>query len=75
MIRREVQARVIKDGKELQVFIRRVTFTPEGKVDFKEGLKADGNWVVVPEATDYPPECYLPIVFWDKGKARKKEQA
>lgn len=62
----EVVAKVlmdIEDPTKLLVVVRRTILKEDGTVDKKFGLSAGGSWVEVPEATVYPPECFLPITF------------
>lgn len=64
--------KVVKDGRKIRIVVRRVTFTPDQKVAFKEMLTTDAEWVRVPEASRIPDECYLYVDpdmdFWDKEK-------
>ena len=41
--------------------VRKVVFNKDGTVNKKYGLNKDGRWIEVPEATNYPDECYLPV--------------
>lgn len=69
-----VSVKVRKDGGKIQAIVRRVTFTPEGKVDFKEMLRTDGRWDEVPPSRAIPEECFLyvdPMDFVDTGNKSK----
>jgi len=62
----DVVARVLMDMEDptkLLVVVRKTILKEDGNVDKKFGLTDRGDWVEVPEARVYPPECFLPIAF------------
>ena len=60
----KIVAKVKLEPNNPQVIVRKVTLREDGKVEKKEGLSKEGNWIEVPEATIYPDECYLPVEIW-----------
>ncbi len=65
-MRQEIVAKVVMsldDPTKLLVIVRKTIFSEKGTVEKKFGLTDNGDWVEVPEATVYPPECFLSIVF------------
>jgi len=65
-MRQEVVARVvmeIEDPTKLLVVVRKTIIKDNETVDKKFGLSLNGDWVEVPEATVYPPECFLPVSY------------
>ena len=64
ILTQKIVARVRLESDSPQVIVRKAVFKDDGTVDKKYGLARDGDWVEVPEATDYPDKCYLPVALY-----------
>lgn len=63
----KVKMRENPDGPP-EVQVRRWVVADDGKVHYKEFLKPDGTWVIVPELGYIPQECSLPVAMYSSVK-------
>lgn len=64
ILTQKIVAKVRMEPDNPLVIVRKVDFKEDGRVDKKYGLNRNGDWIEVPEATDFPEECFLPVALY-----------